>query len=157
VFNINDVFILPQQYILNLWTKYAKRGFYIDKKVSGKGNLKAHAARLSRMATSLALKCSTSESLLDDLEKALQKLDLQADDSLRKVQENNVPIVSTDVAVGTVNRTISFRVPQVVKGAKSKRAKNVLEKKTTKRKKKSQEKGNLLLHGLYLFYHLMFY
>jgi hypothetical protein len=73
------------------------------------------------------------------------------------VQENNVPIVSTDVAVGTVNRTISFRVPQVVKGAKSKRAKNVLEKKTTKRKKKSQEKGNLLLHGLYLFYHLMFY
>jgi hypothetical protein len=56
-----------------------------------------------------------------------------------------------------VNRTISFRVPQVVKCAKSKRAKNVLEKKTTKRKKKSQEKGNLLLHGLYLFYHLMFY
>jgi zinc finger SWIM domain-containing protein 3 len=32
VFNMNDVFILPAQYILNRWIKYAKRGFYIDKK-----------------------------------------------------------------------------------------------------------------------------
>jgi hypothetical protein len=34
-----------------------------------------------------------------------------------------------------VNSAISFRVPQVVKGAKSKRAKNVVEKKSRKKTK----------------------
>jgi hypothetical protein len=29
---MKDVFILPSQYILSRWTKYAKKGFYIDKK-----------------------------------------------------------------------------------------------------------------------------
>jgi hypothetical protein len=90
---VNDVFILPSQYILNRWTKYAKRGFYIDEKESEKENSKAHAARLSRMATSLALKCSVSIPLLDELEKALHKLELEADDSLRKMQENDVEAI----------------------------------------------------------------
>jgi hypothetical protein len=40
-----------------------------------------------------------------------------------------------------VNNKISFRVPHVVKGAKSKRAKNVVEKKTRKKNKGSHEKG----------------
>jgi hypothetical protein len=69
VFNMNDIFILPSQYILNRWTKYAKRGLYVHKEPSEKENMKAHAARLSQMATSLALKCSVSKPLLDDLEK----------------------------------------------------------------------------------------
>jgi hypothetical protein len=42
--------------------------------------------RLSRKATSLALKCSMSKSLLDELEKALDKLDLDANGSLSKIQ-----------------------------------------------------------------------
>jgi hypothetical protein len=133
-----------------------KRDFHIDKKESEKGNSKAHAARLSRMATSLALKCSVSIPLLDELEKALHKLELEAHDSLRKMQENDVPMVSTDGTVGTVNSTISFRVPQVVKGAKSKRANNVVEKKKRKKKKNSQEKGTCCCM-IYIFYHLIFY
>jgi hypothetical protein len=60
--------------------------------------LKSYAARLSRMATSLALKCSVSKPLLDDLEKALQKLDLEADNSLINMRENDVPVVSMDPA-----------------------------------------------------------
>jgi hypothetical protein len=36
---------------------------------------------------------------------------------------------------------ISFRVPQPVKGAKTKRARNVVEKKTKKKNKSSQERG----------------
>jgi hypothetical protein len=72
---MNNVFILPSQYILNRWTKYAKRGYYVEKKRRQNENLKARAARISRMATSLALKCSTSEPLLDDLERALENLE----------------------------------------------------------------------------------
>ncbi|WVZ82159.1 hypothetical protein U9M48_029452 [Paspalum notatum var. saurae] len=96
VFDRNDVFILPPRYIMNRWTKYAKRGFCIEKIESENETLKTHAARLSRKATSLALKCSMSKPLLDDLEKALDKLNLEADDSLNKMQENEVPLVSND-------------------------------------------------------------
>jgi hypothetical protein len=88
VFNMNDVFILPSQYILNRWTKYAKRGHYVQKKGRPNENLKARAARISRIATSLALKCATSEPLLDDLERALENLESMADDSLNKMRKN---------------------------------------------------------------------
>jgi hypothetical protein len=62
--------------------KICKRGFYIDTKRSANENLKAYAARLSQMATSLILKCSVSKPLLDNLEKSLHKLDLETDESL---------------------------------------------------------------------------
>ncbi|WVZ77842.1 hypothetical protein U9M48_025657 [Paspalum notatum var. saurae] len=140
-FDRNEVFILPSQYIMNRWTKYAKRGFYIEKKRTENENLKAYAARLSRRATSLALKCSVSKALLDDLEKAFDKLELEADVSLGKMRENEVPLVEIDSGKDKANGSISFRVPQVVKGAQSKRAKSVVEKKTQKKKKCSQSKG----------------
>jgi hypothetical protein len=140
VFNMNDVFILPVQYILNRWTKYAKRGFCIDKKRNDNENLKSYAARLSRMATSLALKCPVSKPLLEDLEKALLKLDLHPDTSLSEMRENEGYVVSIEPAMDIVNNNITFRVPQVVKGAKSKRAKNIVEKKTKKKKKSCHEK-----------------
>jgi hypothetical protein len=79
IFNKNDIFILPSQYILNRWTKYAKRGHYVEKKGRENLNLKAHAAHISRMATSIALKCSASEPLLDDLERSLEKWEVEAD------------------------------------------------------------------------------
>ena len=49
--------------------------------------MKTHAARISRKATSLALKCSVSKELLVQLEKAIDNLDLEADNSLSKVQK----------------------------------------------------------------------
>jgi hypothetical protein len=67
------VFVLPSQYILNR-TKYVKRGFYIDTKRSENENLKAYAAHLSRMATSIPLKCSVLKSLLDNLEKNIAEV-----------------------------------------------------------------------------------
>ncbi|WVZ77430.1 hypothetical protein U9M48_025295 [Paspalum notatum var. saurae] len=140
-FDRNEVFILPSQYLMNRWTKYAKRGFYIEKKRTENENLKAYAARLSRRATSLSLKCSVSKALLDDLEKAFDKLELEADDSLGKMRENEVPLVEIDSGKDKANGSISFRVPQVVKGAQSKWAKSIVEKKTQKKKKCSQSKG----------------
>ena len=118
---MNNVFNLPPKYILHRWTKYA-RGFYIEKQGSEMESLQTHAARISRKATSVALKCSLSKELLDDLEKGIDKLDLEADNSLSKMQEqsNEVPLVSTDYASDTLNGTISFRVPPVAKEAKNK-------------------------------------
>ena len=80
-------------------------------------SLKTHATRITRKATSVALKCSLSKELLDDLEKGIDKLDLEADNSLSKMQEqsNEVPLVSTDYTTDTLKGTIWFRVPQVVK------------------------------------------
>ena len=105
---------MPSEYILRRWTKYAKRGFYIDKQESKQEDLKARAALISRKATSIALKCSTSSELLDVLEKAMEKLDLQADASLSKMQEksNEVPLVSNECdTIGSLDGVISFRVP----------------------------------------------
>jgi hypothetical protein len=62
-----------------------KEDFVLTKKRNDNENLKSYATRLSRMATSLALKCSVSKPLLEDLEKALLKLDLQADTSLSEM------------------------------------------------------------------------
>ena len=137
VFNVNDVFILPPQYIVNSWTKYAKRGFYTEKQGTEKKTLQTHAARVSRKATSVALKCSVSKELLDDLEKAIDKLDSESDDSLNKMQEksNDVPLVSTSCTIDTSKGTIAIRVPRVDKGAKNKRSSS-LEKKKGKKKEK---------------------
>jgi len=136
------VYSLPSQYILNRWTKYAKRGFYIDKQGSEEEDLKARAALISRKATTIALKCSVSRELLDDFQKAIEKLDQQADTSLSKMQEesNEVPLIPNECDTGSLNGVISFRVPQVVKGPKNTRFKNVVEKKTVKSKKKSAKK-----------------
>jgi hypothetical protein len=93
------------------------------------------------MATSLALKCATSKPLLDDLERALENLESMANDSLNKMRENEDSLVGlNDHDIGTENSVISFRVPHVVKGPKSKRAKNVVEKNTRKKKEKSSRK-----------------
>jgi len=35
VLNANNVFNLPPQHIMGRWTKYAKRGFYVDIQESG--------------------------------------------------------------------------------------------------------------------------
>jgi hypothetical protein len=78
---------LPPQYILKRWTKYAKREFLVEKKGVEKENLTTQVACISRKATSIALKCSVSKELLDALEKAIDKLDLEADDGISKVQE----------------------------------------------------------------------
>jgi hypothetical protein len=50
----------------------------------------------------------------------LQKLDLEADDSLSNMRENDIPIVLNGTPIDIANSTISFRVSQVVKGPKSK-------------------------------------
>jgi hypothetical protein len=134
---------LPSEYILNRWTKYAKKGFYIDKQGSKEDDLKARAALISRKATSIALKCSKSRELLDDLEKAIEKLELEAGTSLSNMQEksNEVRLIPNECdTTGSLNGVISFRVPEVVKGPKNAWFKNVVEKKTGNKKKSVNKK-----------------
>ncbi|WVZ64636.1 hypothetical protein U9M48_014130 [Paspalum notatum var. saurae] len=140
VLNINEVFILPTQYILNRWTKYAKRDFYSQRKpISEDETLKTRAAHISRKATSVALKCSGSKELLDNLEKAISKLDLEADNALsqRPAKSSGVSQSSNAYADDILKGKVSIRVPEVIKGKKDKRT-NVLEMKTGKKGKNTK-------------------
>jgi len=120
------------------WTKYAKRGFYVGKQESGRESNKTLVARISRLATSIALKCSVSKELLHDLEKSMQNLDLETDAYLNKMKEKSdeVPLVSTVCPTDPLKGKISFKIPHVVKTAKQKRLPNVLEKGTGKKEEK---------------------
>jgi len=135
-----------------------KNGFYIEKQGTEKGDLKSQAALISRQATSLALKCSPSQKLLDKLQKALHDFNLEADTYLSETHEKSdeVPPVPNECVQDAVNGRISFKIPQVIKGPKNTRFKNVVEKKSEKKKKGSQKKGtdlpkeyNLCLHVFY--------
>ena len=140
VFNTNGVYNLPSQYILPRWTKYAKSGFYIGKKETETKDLKTQAALISRHATSLALKCSPSKQLLDRLQKALHSLNLEADTYLSEMHEksNEVTPIPNESVQEPLNGVISFKIPQVIKGPKNTRFKNVVEKKPGKKKKGAQ-------------------
>jgi hypothetical protein len=148
---MNRVYNLPSQYILPRWTKYAKIGFYIEKQGTEKGDLKTQAALISRQATSLALKCSPSQELLDKLQKALHNLNLEADNYLSEMHEksNEVPAVPVENVQDALNGVISFKIPQIIKGPKNKRFKNVAEKKSSGKKKKGAHKKGTDLPNIF--------
>ena len=163
VFNINEVFTLPSQYILHRWTKYAKRGYSSNNAGSTKETLQTRAARISRKATSIALKCSISEELLEELEKAIDMLDIEVDESLSKIRHakpQTVHINSNDLGEDLTNPNLTFKAPQVIKGPLEKRAKSALEKKGpkkpktgTKKPKAGTKKGNAAPWLLFLSHH----
>jgi hypothetical protein len=110
---------------------------------TNKETLQTRAARISRKATSIALKCSVSEELLIELEKAIDMLDLEADESLSQrgpAKPQSVHINSTQPSQDVTNGNISFKVPQAIKGPMVKRAKDALEKKGTKKAKSGTKK-----------------
>jgi hypothetical protein len=81
--------------------------------------------------------------LLNDLEKAKDKLHLETDNSLSKLQEksNEVSLPSTDCPTDVLKGKISFKVPIVIKGPKNKRGTISLEKRKGKKKKSATKKG----------------
>jgi hypothetical protein len=136
VFNINEVFILPSHYILNRWTKYAKREFYCKKaQINTNETSKTQIARISQKATSTALKCSAAKEILDDLERAIDNLDLEIDNSLsqRAAKLCVVPQSSNVHDPEILKGKVLIGVPDVIKGPKNKRAKSILEKKQGKK------------------------
>ncbi|XP_020406271.2 uncharacterized protein [Zea mays] len=147
---MNGVYNLTSQYILPRWTKYAKSGFYIEKKQgTEEGDLKTQAALISRQATTLALKCSSSKELLDKLQKAMYDFNLEADTYLSEMHEksNEIPPTPNECVRQPLNGVISFKIPPVIKGPKQTRFKNVLEKNPGKKKKKgARKKGDGLEH-----------
>jgi signal recognition particle subunit SEC65 len=96
-----------------------------------------------------------SKPLLDDLEKALQKLDLETYEYLSNMRENDVPLVLNEPPIDVANSTISFRVPREVKGVKTKRAKNVLEKVSRKKRNVLKEKVLIATCTDFLSYHVL--
>lgn len=121
-----------------------KKRFYIEKQAIEKGDLKTRAARISRQAISIALRCSTSSKLLDIMEKAMAKLDLDVDAVERNMKDKSdeVPFLSNECEQDTLNGRLSFRVPYVVRGKKNRRIRNAVEKNPrNKKKSKVPEKG----------------
>jgi hypothetical protein len=85
-----------------------------------------------------------SKELFDDLENAIDKLDLDADNSIMKLQEkdNEVPPISAYCSTNTLTGKISFRVPRVVKGLKKKQSTTSLEKRKGKKNRSTnKDKG----------------
>jgi hypothetical protein len=143
VFNINEVITLPSQYILHRWTKYAKIGYSSNNPDNPQETLQTRAARISRKATAVALKCSVSEELLVELEKAIDMLDLEADESLSQRGPAKPESVAMNLNVcseNVTNANISFKVPQAIKGPMVKRAKDAVEKKGPKKPKSGTKK-----------------
>jgi hypothetical protein len=144
VFNINEVFILPAEYILNRWTQYAKREFYCEKaQINPNETSKTQVAHISQKATSIALKCSVSKEILDDLERSIDKLDLESDDSLsqRATTHCELPQSCNVHDSHILKGKVSIIAAQVLNGSKNKIAKSVLEKKQGKKKKSAGKKG----------------
>jgi hypothetical protein len=114
--------------------------------------LKTYAALISRNAISVALKCLVSKELLDDFQKTIEKFDLEADGHPRKMQgdSNDAPLAVNECDSETLNATITFRVPQVVKDPKNSRYKNVVGTNSGKKKKKNTNKKSTdRIHSIY--------
>jgi hypothetical protein len=86
--------------------------------------LNAQAALVSRHATSLALKCSSSK-VLDKIQKAMHDLNLEADTYLseRHEKSNEISPTPNECVRDPLNGVISFRIPLVIKGPKETRFK----------------------------------
>jgi hypothetical protein len=57
-------------------------------------------------------------------------------------KSQEVPPVPNESVREALNGVISFKIPQVIKGPKNTRFKNVVEKKAGKKKKGAQKKGS---------------
>jgi hypothetical protein len=92
------------------------------------------------------LKCSVSKEILDDLERSIDKLDLEADKSLsqRATTHCELPQSCNVHDPEILKGKVSIRAPQVLKGSKNKRAESVLEKKQEKKKKTAKKKGTTI-------------
>jgi hypothetical protein len=137
-------YIICLHNILSIWTKYAKSGFYIEtKQGSEEGDLNAQATLISRQATSLALKCSSSKELLDKIQNAMHDLNSEADTYLSErhyEKSNEISLTPNECVLDPINGVISFRILPVIKGPKETRFKNVLEKILGKKWKKAAQK-----------------
>ena len=145
VFNFNNIFILPPQYILNRWTKYAKKGLPSHKAPVNMESLQARCAHISRNTISLALKCAVSKDVVDHLENGIQKLASEVEDLLSKINldSGELPHCALECTEDVAKTRISFRVPPHQKGATVKRSKSVLDKCATQKKSKNVlDKGN---------------
>lgn len=75
------------------------------------------------------------------MEKAIDKLDLEADNSLSKIHTKTYEVSeSSNGCVGDILKgKVSIRVPQVIKGPKNKRSKTVLKKNCTFKRRKGRK------------------
>uniref|UniRef100_A0ACD6AMH5 Uncharacterized protein n=1 Tax=Avena sativa TaxID=4498 RepID=A0ACD6AMH5_AVESA len=142
VFTCCNIITLPSHYILNRWTKYAKREIFISKP-SINDSLESMFAHTSRKMMSLALKCKTSKDVLSYLNDGIDKLALEAGELLSKLNLDEVddPESSAESNEDTAKTALPFKAPKRVKGPMQKRSKDVLEG-----AKKGKKKGKISSH-----------
>jgi hypothetical protein len=109
-------------------------------------NQNTSCRHLSHKATSIALKCSVSKEILDDLERSIDKLDIEAENSLsqRATTHCELPQSCSVHDPEILKGKVSIRAPRELKGSKNKRAKSVLEKKKGEKKKTATKKGTTI-------------
>ena len=113
--------------------------------------MKTQEALVSRQATSLPLKCSSSKELLDKLQKAMHDLNFEADNYLSEMHEkSNESPTPNECIREPLNGIISFKIPKVLKGAKQTRFKNVVEKNPGKKKKGNYQHTTFCLCVIFL-------
>jgi hypothetical protein len=97
-----------------------------------------------------------TKELLVDLENAINKLALEADNSLSKMQDKDseIPLVLANCATNTLKVKISFRIPRVVKGPMKKRGTTPL-KRINGRKREVVKRKVLITQILSCFIHYM--
>jgi hypothetical protein len=143
VFNQNDIVDLPPQYILNRWTKYAKRGVYGCRTQNQSGNLASQSTNLCRKMISVTLKCAVSEEVMQHLENGFDKLTLEVENLLSNITlvENKSPECFLECTEEVAKERISFKAPPHKKGALEKRSRSVLERRKKNHRTKTARKG----------------
>jgi hypothetical protein len=71
----------------------------------------------------------------------MHDLNLEADTYLSEMHEksNEIPPIPNECVLEPLNGVISFKIPEIIKGAKQTRFKNVVEKNSGNKKKKKKE------------------
>ena len=143
VYNYNNIFILPPQYICNRWTKYAKKRYLSHEKNRSKQTLASRCAYLSRKMISVALKCSNSEKAVEYMENSFDKWASEIEDLLSQISldDGEVPQCPLECTEDVTKTRVSFRVPTYLKGPMTKRKKNVLERENKRPNKNTRKRG----------------
>lgn len=143
VYSYNNIFVLPAQYILNRWTKYAKKKSI--EKYENKGSLASRCTYISRKMISVALQCSDSEKAVEYLEDSFNKWASGIEDFLSHISldDNEVPQCSFECTEDFAKTRVSFRIPSRMKGPMQQRKRHVLERGNQKSSKSTTKKGQL--------------
>ena len=142
VFTCCNIVTLPNQYIMNRWTKYAKKHIFTSTP-SGNDSSESIFAHISRKMISLALKCKPSKEVLAHVNNGIDKLASEVDDLLGtlSLEEVKDPENFLELPEDIANTRVSFKAPSRIKGPMQERLKGALEGAKKGKKNAASNKG----------------